>query len=106
MSFDEVLMCGSNVAMSPPWATTSSRFCVVWAWAGPAQRGGRGGGRAQRGRALQEFASCESDSYAPPSAIGDAWPAPAVLATARNVRLFSTLRAVLSSVVLGTMSQC
>ena len=25
--------------MSPPWATTSSRFCVVWAWAGPLSAG-------------------------------------------------------------------
>ena len=29
ISFAEVLMCGSKVAMSPPWATTRSRFWVV-----------------------------------------------------------------------------
>src|SRR5262245_35305392 len=34
MSLDEVEKCGSNFEMSPPWATTSSRFWVVWAWAG------------------------------------------------------------------------
>src|SRR5713226_6394930 len=33
MSLDDVEKCGSNFEMSPPWATTSSRFCVVWAWA-------------------------------------------------------------------------
>src|SRR5262245_1347596 len=31
MSLDEVEKCGSNFEMSPPWATTISRFCVVWA---------------------------------------------------------------------------
>src|SRR2546426_8006296 len=31
MSLDEVLKCGSNFEMSPPWATTSSRFWVVCA---------------------------------------------------------------------------
>jgi hypothetical protein len=31
MSFDDVLKCGSNFEMSPPWATISSFFCVVWA---------------------------------------------------------------------------
>src|SRR5439155_24404002 len=35
MSLDDVLMCGSKNAMSPPWATMSSRFCVVCARAGP-----------------------------------------------------------------------
>src|ERR1041384_1432358 len=34
MSFADVLMCGSNDAMSPPCATTSSFFWVVWAPAG------------------------------------------------------------------------
>src|SRR5213080_3699272 len=34
MSLDEVLKWGSNLEMSPPWATTRSRFCVVWAEAG------------------------------------------------------------------------
>src|SRR5215470_19295537 len=33
MSFEDVLKCGSNLAMSPPCATTSSFFCVVWACA-------------------------------------------------------------------------
>src|SRR5438552_3047253 len=33
MSLDDVEKWGSNFEMSPPWATTSSRFCVVWAWA-------------------------------------------------------------------------
>src|SRR6266568_3028924 len=32
MSLDEVLKWGSNFEMSPPWATISSRFWVVWAW--------------------------------------------------------------------------
>src|SRR5438128_8998179 len=31
MSLDEVLKWGSNLEMSPPCATTSSRFCVVLA---------------------------------------------------------------------------
>src|ERR1700730_12039916 len=31
MSFEDVLKCGSNFEMSPPWATISSLFCVVWA---------------------------------------------------------------------------
>src|SRR6266542_2958859 len=35
MSFEDVLKCGSNFEMSPPWATTSSLFCVVCAWAEP-----------------------------------------------------------------------
>src|SRR5437762_1305996 len=29
--------------MSPPWATTSSRFCVLWAPAGPASAEGKSG---------------------------------------------------------------
>src|SRR5215813_10348617 len=33
MSLDDVLKCGSNFEMSPPWAMPSSRFCVVWALA-------------------------------------------------------------------------
>src|SRR5207253_1391908 len=33
MSFDDVLRWGSRLAMSPPWATTRSRFCVVCACA-------------------------------------------------------------------------
>src|SRR5262249_26418527 len=33
MSFDDVLRCGSRLAMSPPWATTRSRFWVVCACA-------------------------------------------------------------------------
>ena len=33
ISLADVLMWGSKNAMSPPWAMTSSRFCVVWAWA-------------------------------------------------------------------------
>src|SRR5882724_630616 len=37
MSLEEVLKCGSNLAISPPWATTSSFFCVVWAWAAPGE---------------------------------------------------------------------
>src|SRR5437867_4012540 len=40
MSLDDVLKCGSNLEMSPPCATTSSRFWVVWAWAGPARAPG------------------------------------------------------------------
>src|SRR5690349_20096798 len=35
ISFEFVLKCGSNFETSPPWAVTSSRFCVVWAQAGP-----------------------------------------------------------------------
>jgi hypothetical protein len=35
----DVLMWGSNVEMSPPWAATISRFCVVWAWAGDPSAG-------------------------------------------------------------------
>ena len=31
MSFDEVEKCGSSFDTSPPCATISSRFCVVWA---------------------------------------------------------------------------
>src|SRR5882672_3257 len=38
MSFDEVEKWGSNFEMSPPWATTSSRFWVVCA---PAMLGAR-----------------------------------------------------------------
>src|SRR2546426_3022105 len=34
ISFDDVLMCGSNWATSPPCATTSSRFCVPCECAG------------------------------------------------------------------------
>ena len=34
MSLEDVLKWGSNFEMSPPWATTSSRFWVVWARAG------------------------------------------------------------------------
>src|SRR5687767_3044001 len=34
MSLDDVLKCGSNLEMSPPWATTSSRLAVVCACAG------------------------------------------------------------------------
>src|SRR5574341_1069302 len=34
MSFDEVLMCGSNWATSPPCATTSSRFPAPCEYAG------------------------------------------------------------------------
>ena len=33
MSLEDVLKCGSNFAMSPPCAVTSSFFWVVWAWA-------------------------------------------------------------------------
>src|SRR6185295_4809326 len=33
ISLEFVLKCGSNFEMSPPWAVTSSRFCVVWACA-------------------------------------------------------------------------
>src|SRR5258708_13988593 len=33
MSLEDVLKCGSNFEMSPPWATISSRFWVPWAWA-------------------------------------------------------------------------
>src|SRR5262245_4850931 len=39
MSLDDVEKCGSNFEMSPPWATTSSRFWVVWAWAWPPRTG-------------------------------------------------------------------
>src|SRR5262245_22465059 len=39
MSLADVEKCGSNFEMSPPWATTSSRFCVVCAWAGAASPG-------------------------------------------------------------------
>src|SRR4029453_17833584 len=39
ISLADVLMCGSKNAMSPPWAITSSRFCVVCAWAGPPSAG-------------------------------------------------------------------
>jgi len=35
MSWDAVLKCGSNLAMSPAWAVTSSLFWVVWACAAP-----------------------------------------------------------------------
>src|SRR5687768_950089 len=31
VSLADVLKCGSNFDISPLWATTSSRFCVVWA---------------------------------------------------------------------------
>src|SRR4030095_9620073 len=41
MSFEDVLKCGSNFEMSPPWATTSSLFCVVCAWAEPGHDGGK-----------------------------------------------------------------
>ena len=48
MSFDEVLKCGSNLEMSPPWAMTSSFFWVVWAWAAPVAV--RGTWRRRQGR--------------------------------------------------------
>src|SRR5262249_28532447 len=40
MSCDAVLKCGSNLAMSPAWAVTSSFFRVVWAWAVLGSAGG------------------------------------------------------------------
>src|ERR1041384_4209338 len=39
MSFDDVLKCGSRRARSPPWATISSFFWVVWAAAVPPRAG-------------------------------------------------------------------
>src|SRR5437762_1359800 len=54
MSLDEVLKWGSNLEMSPPWATTSSRFCVVWA---PADRGSEEGNAAAAPRAVAPLRS-------------------------------------------------
>ena len=59
MSLDEVLKCGSNFEMSPPWAMTSSFFWVVWAWAAPGQRLGQRPGDAEGRRALEQFASSD-----------------------------------------------
>ena len=83
-------------AMSPPWATTSSRFWVVWAWAGRAQRRGDRGGRAERGRALQEFTSRQLDSCGHLSGEGRVPPG---ISSAVEVGLFSYRRAVLSRVL-------